>query len=550
MTPTNKETSPDIGKAPSDTDSSGELIFTPPDSEARFPTNYLPEPSNRRTSPSPLRIASLPPNIKDESKPDNKAEVVDWSEDEEEEAFASDLDIDEDEMRESRPPMHRPTDGQSHQPLLKEEEGRGRSEFGSPNGSARPAFVARRSTFRSRSPSFADSENTTRRKYIYAGFFLLLSLVSFVIQTETAYHIQHTLGWKKAYCMLWLTHGSWSLLWPAQLLILRIQKRKLSWPAFWRRHKYLLRSTAQMVQHQELHLTTSQTHQSPIPYIIKTTIFISTALTIAGASWYAAIDLTTPSDLTAIYNCSAFFAYVFSIMLLNDKLRFDKAVAVAIAIGGVLVVAYGDSKDLKHAGPHGGASGAPPPSQDGAEKPEASSRAIGNIVIGIGSVLYGLYEVLYKKYACPPEGTSAGRGMIFANTVGSLIGFFTLTVLWIPLPILHWTGIEPFELPRGKAAGLLFISTISNAVFSGSFLVLMSLTSPVLSSVAALLTIFLVAITDSIVNPEEKLTAAAIGGGSMIIVAFAMLSWATYREMDQERKKREAEEGMESENEE
>lgn len=297
-----------------------------------------------------------------------------------------------------------------------------------------------------------------------------------------------------------------------------------------------------MVQHQELHLTTSAIHRSPIPYILRTTVFVSTALTIAGASWYVAVDMTTPSDLTAIYNCSAFFAYVFSIMLLNDKLRLDKAVAVAIAIAGVLVVAYGDTKEPKHAGPHGGASGGGP--QDVDATTEARSRTLGNLVIGVGSVLYGLYEVLYKKWACPPEGTSPGRGMIFANAFGSLIGLFTLTVLWIPLPILHVTGLEPFELPTGKTAGLLFISTISNAVFSGSFLVLMSLTSPVLSSVAALLTIFLVAITDSLLHPERKLSAAAIGGGSMIVVAFALLSWATYREVDQERKKRETEQEL------
>jgi drug/metabolite transporter (DMT)-like permease len=275
--------------------------------------------------------------------------------------------------------------------------------------------------------------------------------------------------------------------------------------------------------------------------MLRTTVFVSTALTIAGASWYVAVDLTTPSDLTAIYNCSAFFAYVFSIMLLKDKVRLDKAVAVAVAIAGVLVVAYGDTKAPRHAGPHGGASGGGPPPKDDKSTAETTTRTAGNLVIGLGSILYGLYEVLYKKYACPPDGTSPGRGMIFANTFGSLIGLFTLTVLWIPLPILHITGLEPFELPHGRAAGLLFISTISNAVFSGSFLVLMSLTSPVLSSVAALLTIFLVAITDSILHPQEKLSAAAIGGGSMIIVAFAMLSWATYREMDQERKRREVE---------
>jgi hypothetical protein len=86
-------------------------------------------------------------------------------------------------------------------------------------------------------------------------------------------------------------------------------------------------------------------------------------------------------------------------------------------------------------------------------------------VIGIGSVLYGFYEVLYKKVACPPEGTSPTRGMLFANTFGSCIGCFTFFVLWIPLPFLHFTGIERFELPDAHTGFILFISVIMNATF-------------------------------------------------------------------------------------
>ena len=390
---------------------------------------------------------------------------------------------------------------------------------------------------RSKSPTYATPENLTRRKYIYAAFFLMVSLVSFVVQTETAVYIQHELKWDKAYCMLWLTHGSWSLLYPTQLLIIRIQKRKLTWSAFWRRHKFLVRTTAQMVQSQDLYLSPTTTARQPWSYMFKMTAFITTFLTMAGGSWYVAVNMTSPSDLTAIYNCSAFFAYVFSILLLNDKLRLDKMISVGLAIAGVLVVAYGDQEEPKH-GSHSG--GATNPNQDPADR--SGNKLVGNLIIGIGSVMYGLYEVLYKKYACPPEGTSPGRSVIFANSFAGMVGTFTVCVLWIPLPILHYTGLETFELPRGKAAALLAISTLSNAVFSGSFLVLMSLTSPVLSSVAALLTIFLVAITDWFIT-GKPLSIAAICGGGLIIVAFLMLSWATYREMSEEQKKREEDDG-------
>ncbi|KAF4124306.1 EamA-like transporter family [Geosmithia morbida] len=378
-------------------------------------------------------------------------------------------------------------------------------------------FAGRRSMMRSRSPREVVAEDKAKRKYMFAAFFLGVSLVSFCVQTELSSYIQNDLGWGKAYCMMYLTHGSWVVLWPVQLLVLRSQKRDVPWGVFLRQHFESLRTTAVMVETRSLrayrHPSSSvRLNADPVRYLAKFTAIVTTALTVAGLSWYVAVALTTPSDLTAIYNCSAFFAYVFSVPLLHEPLRLDKSVAVVIAIAGVLVVAYGGSS-----------------SGDG-DDVTASGRFVGNLVIGVGSVLYGLYEVLYKRYACPPEGVSPGRGVIFANTFGSLIGLFTLTVLWFPLPLLHWTGIELFELPTGKTAWLVLAAVLSNATFSGSFLVLISLTSPVLSSVAALLTIFIVALADWLIT-AKPLSFAAIVGGSMITLAFLALSFSTYREM-------------------
>ncbi|KAL7804920.1 hypothetical protein V8C44DRAFT_341900 [Trichoderma aethiopicum] len=392
------------------------------------------------------------------------------------------------------------------------------------SSASRPPMT-RRSTMRSRSPGQL-AASSARKKYTYAAFFLALSLVAFCIQTELSAYIQGDLGWDKAYCMMFFTHSSWVLMWPAQLLILRLQKRDTPWPAFWRRHLQLVRSTALMVELQTLDVFGLQRPAAKsVRYLARTTAFITTALAVAGLSWYLAVSLTTPSDLTAIYNCSAFFAYAFSVPLLKEPLRLDKSVAVIIAIIGVLVVAYGDTGSEASSGSDDQSGG---PGEDA--DVDAGSRFLGNIIIGVGSVLYGLYEVLYKRFACPPDGVSPGRGMIFANTFGSCIGLFTLTVLWIPLPILHWLGLEIFELPDASTCWLILLAVLANATFSASFLILISLTSPVLSSVAALLTIFIVAIADWFIT-GQPLSPAAVLGGSMIIVAFGALSWSTYREM-------------------
>ncbi|KAK3711174.1 hypothetical protein LTR37_009767 [Vermiconidia calcicola] len=425
-----------------------------------------------------------------------------------------------------RPSLEMEHKGSHHQPLLSSDKAR--QSYDSPS---RPGHSRQSSRFRERDPK-GDAAKATRKRYTYAACFLMVSLVSFAIQTETAVYIQHNLHWSKAYCMLYFTHGSWSVLYPVLLLALRLQKWHQPWPQFWRRHVALLRQTGQMVEHRTLHVPPHLQKKSPVGYFIRTTAFVTCALTVAGGSWYVAVNLTTASDLTAIYNCSAFFAYAFAVPMLHEKLRWNKMFAVGVAIIGVMVVAYGDQGSAKHGSKSGGGAGGP----DAPDDSEADNRLLGNIVIGIGSVLYGFYEVLYKKVACPPEGTSPGRGVIFAMLFGSLIGVFTITVLWIPIPILHVLGWEKFELPHGEAAWMLVISVLSNATFSGSFLVLISLTSPVLSSVAALLTIFLVALCDEMLPPPlyNPITAAAMVGGLLIIFAFLLLSWSTYVEMQEE----------------
>lgn len=115
----------------------------------------------------------------------------------------SDFEDDLGRMGDRRPPLHRPTDGRSEQPLLHNgDDERGRSgHLSSPDISARPPLFTRRSTLRSRSPD-TQAKLATKKKYTYAAFFLMISLVSFVVQTETAVYIQSELGWNKAYCML------------------------------------------------------------------------------------------------------------------------------------------------------------------------------------------------------------------------------------------------------------------------------------------------------------------------------------------------------------
>lgn len=375
-----------------------------------------------------------------------------------------------------------------------------------------------------------EKTRSQRRRYIYSGLALLVCLITFVVQTEVAGYLATTLNYKKPIFMLYVTHSSWVLLWPLQILVMRFAKFHLPFDTFFKLHMNNVLTTAEMIldhntaDHQPRHhhahnsssSSSSSTAFSKLFGILKICFCLTIALTIAGSSWYIAINLTTTSDITAIYNCSAFFAYAFSVPLLHEAFRADKAFSVILAMLGVFIVAYGGGTDNNE--------------DDASKYPH---RMFGNFIIGIGAILYGLYEVLYKKMACPPATVSPRRQAVFANVVGSGIGLCTLSILWIALPILHFTKIEIFEFPRGKIFGLLVTSVLSNMLFSGGMLVLMSLTSPVLSSVAALLTIFIVAMVDWVLF-SVPVTFAGLIGGLFIIIAFALLSYATWQELSAE----------------
>jgi hypothetical protein len=92
------------------------------------------------------------------------------------------------------------------------------------------------------------------------------------------------------------------------------------------------------------------------------------------------------TDITAIYNSNAVFAYILSIYLLrSERWETFKVVSVVFACAGVFIIAYGDSDSTSdHVG--------------------IGSRLLGNLLALFGSVSYGFYEVWYKKYgSCPHE---------------------------------------------------------------------------------------------------------------------------------------------------
>ncbi|KAI5951667.1 hypothetical protein KGF54_004742 [Candida jiufengensis] len=447
----------------------------------------------------------------------------------------------------------------------------------------------------------------SKTKIIFIVVLFLISLTSFVLQTEFTSQA-YKLKFSEPILLLAVTHGSWWLLWPIQIISIslwrtinkKIKDEKIS-------KKINGGDIASGIQYQRLNSSTGllddQEHQNQqevpiqkinvymyfkkaiikqfhnvyhtsiliyeanvnndkttkhlnqlidsnvhisntnsisdviytffktpaIKYIALKTFLITCVLTIAGFTWYGAMSMTYAADVTAIYNCSAFTAYAFAIPLLNEKFSWLKVNSVIIAIIGVFIVSYSSSSDINSGG------------DDTDSENPYPYRFWGNIIIFFGAILYGYYEVLYKKYLCIPAHLSKiitpRRQSTFANFVMGLIGSYTLIILVtliIFLQVFHIHKFNFFNYGDNTKTIWLYISgsIISNLLFSASFLSLMALTSPVLSSVSSLLTIFVIGIVEWVVF-GNALDLQQLIGDCFVIIGFVLLTIASWKEISE-----------------
>ncbi|KAG2731505.1 hypothetical protein G9P44_005092 [Scheffersomyces stipitis] len=463
--------------------------------------------------------------------------------------------------------------------------------------------------------SSTDSDkHASKSKIIFVTFVFILSLVSFVTQTEFTSQA-YQLGFSEPVVLLLVTHGSWWILWPLQAIgvslyrtvnkyrqnqsqsqILQDQnqtQRQHRYSASSDRQYHRLASTSELLEshidsehpsdaipgltrpvnyvsyfkkclvkqfHNVYHTSilifesnvnddrttenlNSLIEKNPhvsysnsitecvktffatpsIQYVVKKALLITCLLTVAGSTWYGAMAMTYASDVTAIYNCSAFTAYAFAIPILKEKFSWLKASSVVIAVSGVFIVAYSGSD------------------ADSSSSEDYPYRFWGNLIILIGAILYGYYEVLYKRYLCIPPHLTAiitpRRQSTFANFVMGFFGFFTCLIVLTIILIAEVFRIHSFNFFNyGEDTTLIWKyivgSIFSNLIFSASFLTLMALTSPVLSSVSSLLTIFLIGLVEWVMF-GNVLDFQQLLGDFLVIVGFVLLTIASWKEISE-----------------
>ncbi|KAI8140365.1 hypothetical protein BJV82DRAFT_671795 [Fennellomyces sp. T-0311] len=229
----------------------------------------------------------------------------------------------------------------------------------------------------------------------------------------------------------------------------------------------------------------------------------------------ASLAYTSVGSSTILSSTSGLFTLAIGAMFGIERFTFIRVAAVVICFGGVILVSYADQE-----------SAAKEPKEPKADMVEATAPLIGDCLALAGAFFYGCYISLSKLRI-------GDESRISMPLFFGFVGAFNILLLWPIFPILHYLGVETFELPHG---GILWATLLLNA-FIGTFLsdylwlLAMLMTSPLVVTLGISMTIPLALLGDLIfkhIVPNLQYAAGAL----LVVVGFFAVNFATLSEVE------------------
>lgn len=374
----------------------------------------------------------------------------------------------------------------------------------------------------------------------------ICTLLAFVVESQLTQYVQTTCNYRHPFFIFYIVHSSFSLILPAHMLYFMVTSNHSPYT--------LLNGLSLAIKDHLEPIQASASTTFPRKAFFRLIAFLTVGITYPGLLWFAAISMASVSDVTAIWNTNAFFAYILTVKLFHLKWEPRRLIAVLIATLGTVAVVYG------------GVTTSRDENMESLNLPsfKPSAPLIGDLLTLVASAGYGLYQVLYKKYAALPsdpelvaeglyeaisdsEDASHGEAYtsmtdsitdkddmvypppfgLYPNALTSAIGCCTLALLWIPLPILHYFDVEIFAWPPDWATTFAIAGiALSGLIFNAGFMILLGVWGPIITSVGNLLTIVLVFFSDVIFGAGiQAVTGWSLVGCGAIIAAFGVLAY-------------------------
>ncbi|KAI1335228.1 hypothetical protein F5Y15DRAFT_398565 [Xylariaceae sp. FL0016] len=220
----------------------------------------------------------------------------------------------------------------------------------------------------------------------------------------------------------------------------------------------------------------------------------------------ACLEYTSVGSVTILTSTSSVWTLVFCAVMRIEPFSVRKLVGVLASLAGIIMISLvdlsGDGND-----------------EDRGNFPHKSQAqiAIGDAMAFFSAVVYGVYVVVMKVRVGNEERVN--MPLFFG-----LVGVFNILFLWPLFPILHYTGIEPFEWPpTGKIWSIIILNSVSSFISDMSWAYAMLLTTPLVVTVGLSLTIPLSLIGEMIQYAQYSSFVYWIGAG-IVLLSFIFIN--------------------------
>ena len=225
----------------------------------------------------------------------------------------------------------------------------------------------------------------------------------------------------------------------------------------------------------------------------------------------ACLEYTTVASSTILASTSSIWTLIFGALLSVEKFTIRKLIGTLASFAGIILISSIDltGNSDKNRG----------------DFPHKSHRelAIGDALALISALLYGVYTILMKKRI-------GDEGRVDMPLFFGFVGLLNLVTLLPGFFILHFTGIETFELPpTKKITTIVLVNSATSLVSDVCWAYSMLLTSPLVVTVGLSLTIPLSLLGQMVVNGQTSSAMYWIGA-VIVFLSFVFVNYESKEE--------------------
>ncbi|KAH7152133.1 hypothetical protein B0J13DRAFT_547692 [Dactylonectria estremocensis] len=219
----------------------------------------------------------------------------------------------------------------------------------------------------------------------------------------------------------------------------------------------------------------------------------------------ACLEYTSVASVTILTSTSSIWTLILCAMFGIERFTTRKLLGVGASLVGVILISTVDMSGQSD--------------QDRGSFPHKTPTqiAIGDAMAFFSAIVYGAYVTVMKKRV-------GDEDKVDMQLFFGLVGIFNMVILWPFFFILHWTGLEPFELPpTGKIWTIIIVNAVGSFLSDISWAYALLLTTPLVVTVGLSLTIPL-SLIGEIIQYHKYSGATYWVGAAVVFLSFLFVN--------------------------